>query len=216
MRQKQSTRRYLDWMSENEREGEKKYLDQSSQDLDRTFLATDEIVALVVAGTIPPLIFEALMRQEIEDCYIRQFMIGLGPGGQFQESEIESILGPLLDFQFEKLRGFVDEIIAGKLSPAQIRARARMYIASARQAFERGRGVRLGWPELPAYAGDCSTQCCTNCRCHWFGVKANGLWHFYWVLDYLAEHCSSPLIDGKGRPFGCLEREVLWNPLIVE
>lgn len=201
-------------MSENE---EQTYLDQSDQDLDESEKRVNELVALLILGTLTPLAFEAMMRQEIEDVYIRQYAIGRGllSGEALGESEIENVLRGLLEFQFDKLHNFVLEIIDGKLSAAQIAARARLYISSAGQAFERGRGVRLGWPELPAYRGDGSTLCLTNCRCYWSGHRVGNVWHFFWNLDYLAEHCSSPLIDDKGRPVGCLEREVIWRPLVV-
>lgn len=202
----------------SERGDERKYLDQSGKDLDDTEDRIDELVVLLVAGALTPLMFEAAMQQIIEDCYVRQYALGRGllSGEAIGESEIESVLRPLLDFQFEKLHDFTMEIIEGKLSAAQIAARAKMYISSARQAFERGRGIRLGWPELPAYPGDCSTLCCTRCRCNWSGYRVGNVWHFFWELDYLAEHCSSPLIDSEGRPIGCLERGALWNPLIVD
>lgn len=202
-------------MSEND--SEKPYLDQSDQDLDETEKRVDEIVALLIAGALTPLAFEAMMRQEIEDVYVREYAIGRGllSGEALGEGEIESVLRGLLEFQFEKLHQFVLEIIAGELSAAQILNRAKMYISSARQAFERGRGVRLGWPELPAYPGDFTTKCGTRCRCSWSGSRVGAVWHFFWNLDYLAEHCSSPEIDEKGRPLGCLERGVLWAPLVV-
>lgn len=141
-------------MSEN---SEQEYLDRSGKDLDETEDRIDELVAILVLGGLAPLEFESAMRQEIENCYIRQYAIGRGLGETIGESEIEDILRPLLEFQFEKLHEFVKEIIEGKLSPSQIAARAKLYISSARQAFERGRGVRLSWPELPAYPGDGSS-----------------------------------------------------------
>lgn len=204
-------------MSENDN-GEKEYLDQSDRDLDETEKRVDEIVALLIAGALTPLAFEAMMRQEIEDVYVREYAIGRGllSGEALGESEIESVLRGLLEFQFGKLHDFVMEIIAGELSPAQIANRAKMYISSARQAFERGRGKRLKWPVLPAYPGDGTSLCKTRCRCHWSGYRVDGnAWHFFWELDYLAEHCSSPEIDDQGRPLGCLERGVIWAPLVI-
>lgn len=201
---------------ELDRDPEREYIDRSGENLDENERKVDEIVALLVAGILTPLMFDAIMRQLIEDTLIEQYAIGRGldSGEELGEGELE-MLNAILAFQFDKLAGFIQDIIDGELTPGQIAARAKMYIGSTRQGFERGRGRRLGWPELPAYAGDGSTVCLTRCRCHWEGRKLVDRWHFFWVLDYLAEHCTSPDVDAEGRPRGCLERGAFWNPLVV-
>ena len=108
-----------------------------------------------------------------------------------------------------------------ELHEAQIAARSRMYVSSAREAFERGKRRAAGAPELPAYPGDGTTICLSRCRCMWDLQQAREndetvRWRCFWVLDPLAEHCSSEEEDEEGRPLGCLQRAVLWNPLIIQ
>lgn len=99
---------------------------------------------------------------------------------------------------------------SANLHEAQIAARSRMYVRSAREAYERANARTRGAPELPAYPGDGSTVCLTNCACHWelepVEDEATGEiveWEAYWTLG-MTEHCPD-----------CLERAEMWNPLRI-
>lgn len=88
---------------------------------------------------------------------------------------------------------------------AQIRARSRMYMRSAREAFERGQMRAYRIPELPAYPGDGSTECLTNCRCSWrFVITDDGI-DCYWDIDWDAENCQD-----------CIDRHYMWNPYFAK
>lgn len=97
-----------------------------------------------------------------------------------------------------------------ELHEAQIAARSRMYVSSAREAFERGKRRAAGAPELPAYAGDGTTVCLSRCQCSWELEEVKDAagntvaWNAYWRLNPAAKHCET-----------CLGREAKWNPLVI-
>jgi len=89
----------------------------------------------------------------------------------------------------------------GALSLIEVIRRAKMYINSARQAFERAKTYAYG--NLPAYPGDGSSECLSNCQCHWeLQFSANNL-VAYWKLGS-ADYCKT-----------CTSRASTWNPYIV-
>jgi hypothetical protein len=117
-------------------------------------------------------------------------------------------VGWLLREQYRYLDNFIEEIASGKLSEGQIRARARMYIDAAHEAFERARSEAFGLPLMPAYPGDGQSRCLTKCRCNWRHeeVREHGKltgWRSTWQLNP-ADHCDD-----------CVSNAKLWAPLIV-
>lgn len=106
-------------------------------------------------------------------------------------------LGPIMRKQYTFLRAWVDELVAtpyAEWSEAKIRARMKLYMAAARQSFERGiqneAGVGI---DLPAYPGDGTTMCRANCRCRWvYRVlsKSRGDYDISWRMT-TAEHCRT-------------------------
>jgi len=77
------------------------------------------------------------MREQIKGEYLRQYMLGRGGRDQMGPVDWGSIGGSLAE-QYKWLDSFAADVEAGNLSEAQIRARAQMYIDSAREAYERG------------------------------------------------------------------------------
>ena len=102
-----------------------------------------------------------------------------------ERAEIRAMVGPQLDY----LAGFVSA--QGGLSDAQTAARAALYSGAVRSTYY---GARF--PGLPAYPGDGSTPCRTNCKCS-VEERADG---FYWIL-HPAEHCGE-----------CQQRAAQWAP----
>lgn len=168
-----------------------------------TGASTDGLASMLANDQLNVGDWEALMRQTIKDQYIQEYLLGRGGLSQMTAEDWGSIGGMLAD-QYRYLGPFAREIAAGNLSEAQIAARSRMYIHSSREALSRAIGRAQEWPELPAYPGDGSTECLTNCRCWWIGKRVRGAWEFTWVVDHDAESCGD-----------CLDRGVKWAPLVI-
>lgn len=175
--------------------------------IDTSGPATDTLAKLVAEARLSPEDWRLLMRQEIKMEYIGEYILGRGGLPQMIPEDWGS-LGGMLREQYEWLDGFYDQVARGELSEAQIAARSRMYVRSAREGHERANGRAWGDPPLPAYPGDGSTACKTNCACSWDIRSAEATeegmsWTCHWTLG-IADHCAD-----------CLTRSEEWNPLIV-
>lgn len=172
----------------------------------RTSTASPEMDLLAGAlssGQLDVGAWETSMREAIKAEYVQQYMLGRGGLGNMTQADWGSIGGMIAD-QYRYLDGFAAEVAAGNLSEAQIAMRSRMYINSAREAFWRARQRAKGWPKLPAYPGDGTSECLTNCRCSWDVRTVQDYWEATWLLGE-AEHCGT-----------CLERAAKWDPLKLE
>jgi len=163
------------------------------------------LAALLIAGYLTYDAWKRAMRDEIEAEYIRQYVAGIGGAALMLDADWNT-LQTLLDRQYGYLDTFANELTAGRLSEDEIGARSELYISSATQAFERGKvsGKTSGELELPAYPGDGSTPCLTNCQCEWDVVEEETEWQAFWRLGP-TEHCDV-----------CSERSETWNPYVVE
>ena len=173
---------------------------------------TDLLSNLVSNGMMNPRDWHEMMREEIKREYIREYLLGRGGLGSMTSKDWGSIGGMLAD-QYRYLKDFAKLVSEGALSEGQIRARAAMYMNSAREGFERGQARSYGVPDgaLPAHPGDGQTQCLTNCACNWlfeevYDEQDNLLgWNCYWTLGIVkTEHCPD-----------CLENTGKWNPLFI-
>lgn len=144
-------------------------------------------------------------RQSLKETYIAEYLSARGGRDAMTQSDWGQ-LGAMLKKQYGYLNNFAEDIAAGKLSEGgrlrlkQVRARAAMYFESSGQAYERGKSNSLGMPRLPAYPGDGSTQCLSNCGCHWEITETEDAWLCSWVLGPV-EHCPD-----------CVRRSREWNP----
>ena len=180
------------------------------QSLDASGNVTDTLAGLVAGGQLAPGDWRDMMRSEIKGEYLRQYMTGRGGRAQMTYSDWGRC-GAMLKAQYKWLEGFAAQVATGELSEAQIRARAWLYVDSARQAYEKGNARALGVPDLPAYPGDGSTECLSNCACYWrieevFDPETGDPvgWDCYWELTPGAEHCDD-----------CEARGVEWYPLEI-
>lgn len=177
--------------------------------INATSNVTGNLAGLVANTQLSPNDWKQRMREEIKGEYLRQYMLGRGGRSQMQRADWSSIGGMLAE-QYKYLDRFADEIAAGKLSEAQIAMRAKMYIESAREGYERGRTRSLGIPigALPTYPAAGSTPCLTNCKCTWEydpifeGGQIVG-YNCYWRLES-QDPCS-----------GCIDNANAWNPFVV-
>lgn len=124
--------------------------------------ATDILASYVADGLLAPGDFYSLMAREIKGEYVRQYLLGRGGRAQMTQADWGSIGGMLKEQYNPHLKNFAEQIAQGKLSEAQIRARAQMYVNSAREAFERAQAR---------------------------SAKIAGLDEVKWVLNFTAEHC---------------------------
>ena len=143
------------------------------------------------------------MRQEVKDNFINQYMLAHGGRNTMTQADWGRV-GQMVRGQYEYLNAFADQIASGEYSEQAIAARARMYVESSGQAFERGKIAAHGMPDLPQVPGDGRTRCLSNCKC-WWEIKENDTeWRAYWRLG-LAEHCLD-----------CVENSEKWNPLVYQ
>lgn len=99
-------------------------------------VVADALAASLSAGQMALTGWSDAMRREILDEYIRAYLNGIGGLPQMTPADWSS-MADMLDFQYGRFDGFIDEIRVGQLTEAQISARSRMYLNSARQAYER-------------------------------------------------------------------------------
>lgn len=119
----------------------------------------------------------------------------LNPGMQGQLSEIVAT-------QLNYLENFAEEVAAGKITPAQISARADMYAPAIRQPYSAGFTGGLPLPAMPAEG----TICHTNCKCSWNIVPIDeeaGDYDCYWIRG-ADDSCST-----------CIARAREWSPIRI-
>lgn len=132
--------------------------------------------------------------------YLRQWMLGRG-STELTTEEIETVTQAATS-QASFIRN-TGALLAG-LSVQEVARRAAMYANSARQMYERGRAEQRYNIRLPAYPGDGSTECRSNCKCRWEIVEGSRNVLAYWRLG-AADHCRT-----------CVDRSGRWNPYIIE
>ena len=141
------------------------------------------------------------IKQIIKQTYIDMYMMGAGGRNNMTQADWGSIGGMIRD-QHRYLDRLIGQIQRGEISPAQATARLNMYINSANEAL--WRAIGRGLPQtLPAYPGDGSTVCLTNCQCEWEIIETEEGFDCYWRLG-AAEHCPD-----------CLQRSQTWNPYTI-
>lgn len=80
--------------------------------------------------------WQTMMRQSLKESYIQQYVSARGGLDMMTQADWGSI-GGMLREQYRYLDRFAEDIANGRLTEAQIAARARMYFESAREAHER-------------------------------------------------------------------------------
>jgi hypothetical protein len=145
--------------------------------------------------------WQSEMRTLLKDTYRAMYELAVGGRENMTQADYGR-LGGILAEQYRYLDRFAADLAEGKLSLAQALYRARLYIASSTQAYERAKAASYGIT-LPQYPGDGSTQCLTNCRCEWVIKERKNDYACTWVLGE-AEHCPD-----------CLEAAQLYKPYLV-
>ena len=152
--------------------------------------------------------------EELRSHFLRMFLLGRGGREHVESPQEYNVLGDLISAQSEYLYKFALDIHNGTLSEPQILARAQAYAHAGRQAYAyaltqvQTNGAVARDFMLPAFPGDGSTVCLTNCRCNWHIVTRSTDsiitgYDCYWELGH-ADHCDD-----------CLARSTEWAPLVI-
>lgn len=169
----------------------------AQRSIDASSSVADDLAALVSNGNLSPADFRNVFRDEIKREYIRQYLSARGGLSQMTQSDWGRAGGMIAD-QYRYLERFVEEIASGNLTEGQISTRARMYIHSAREAFERGSAVGRGVPvdQLPDFPGSGNTECLTRCNCSWrhqpiMEDDVIVAWNSYWETAPGSDSCDT-------------------------
>ena len=163
---------------------------------------SDRLVRDLYAGKVNQQQWTLNAREQIKRTFIAQYMLGRGGRGSMTQADWGRC-GAVLKKQYGFLARFEQDLIDGKLSEAQAKARLRMYFKASTQAYEQGKAHAQGVPTLPAYPGDGQTVCMSNCQCHWEIEEGDDEWLCTWTLG-AAEHCPD-----------CVANADKWNPLRI-
>ena len=127
--------------------------------------AVDTLAGYVADGMLAPADFSALAWQEVKEEYIRQYLLGRGGRAQMTAADWGSIGGSLSE-QAKYFKPFMEEVAKGNLSKGQIRSRLRMYVNSAREAYERAQAkvlIAAGYDEV-IWVLSKSAESCPDCE----------------------------------------------------
>jgi hypothetical protein len=148
------------------------------------------ILALLFLGLITLGVWEARMRNAIQDAWVTQYLFGRGGEEQMKGFDWDSLEEQLL-IQYGFLNGFSAAIYSGAMSEAMIANRAELYFSSAIAAFEMGRmkayHERLA---LTRHPGDCTSECCARDKCYWHYVDTKAEVRVKWIRT-AAESCDT-------------------------
>ena len=144
------------------------------------------------------------MRDRIKKTFSDQYVLARGGRNSMTQRDWGRV-GRMVKDQYHFLQGFARDVADGKMSVKQVAARAKMYMDSSTQAFERGKESSYGIPTLPEYPADGSQDCLSNCKCTWSIRETKTAWEATWVLDAAAEHCDT-----------CIDNAAKWAPLVIE
>lgn len=108
--------------------------------------------------------WEAEMTQALRQLFNAQWAYGRGGLNAMTPADWDRA-AELVEAQRVYLRAFAEDIASGRLSEAQINARARLYYGASRGAYERGRASAFN-VRLPVHPGE-NSPCGANCACHW-------------------------------------------------
>ena len=143
------------------------------------------------------------LRRMIKKAYLTEYALARGGMNALTVADVGDVARHVRR-QWEFLQNFMEQTRNGELSVAQIRSRARLYVHSATQAFERAHAANYG-VELPEYPADGNQICLSNCKCHWRIVRNDdGSIDAHWLVNVAAEHCES-----------CRENAAKWNPYTI-
>lgn len=167
--------------------------------LARTLAAVTRLTRRLSDGSLSAAAWQQAMERTLRQHHTAALLAGQGGGDVSAASR--KYLDLFLQQQMKYLRRFAAQVAAEGYQPRDA-ARAAMYAGAAKAPYWAGR--TKGIP-LPAYPGDGSTQCLSNCRCSWeiVPLEGDGNYDCYWRMA-AAEHCQT-----------CQQRASDWAPLRI-
>lgn len=199
--------------------GEKRYYNEkedrylTKDEMDDTSITLIEGILLGMHAKTVALILQEitiqrwlkLMRLDIQDGHMMQFMFGVGGKNTLDSRDVGGFKG-FVKSQWNFLQGFGEKIKEGDMSGAEALARAQLYGESTTTAYEKGK-AKASNVDLPEYPADGNQDCFTNCRCKWI-IEDDPTNEEYaiceWKLNRRAEHCGA-----------CLENARVWSTLRI-
>ena len=131
------------------------------------------------------------MRREVSNIFSDEYLLAKGGRNAMFQYDIDA-LSDMIRSQHGFLQNFAEEVRAGDLSKAQISARSELYMESATQAHERGKGSRHDIL-LPYYPADGSQICRSRCKCRWDIDESEEEVTARWLLSVQSTHCDTCL-----------------------
>jgi hypothetical protein len=164
-----------------------KYIDQSKERLSR-------VTESLLDGSLSVRQWKAGVAQILKFAHVNSYALGLGGTMRYDNAKDKGIIGARIKSEYQYLRKFSQDILDGKLSEAQIRARSKQYLNSLYATYELGRNQghrrngykwerdirsanescatcieieRRGWVEIGKNPPiGIGRICMSNCRCH--------------------------------------------------
>ncbi len=175
---------------------------QATDDIYTDMSADTSLVALLLLGLFSLAEWEARMRQTLASAYLAMYLFARGGSGRLRDEDWDIIEAEIL-LQMQFLNLFAQEILAGIMSEGQIANRAGLYFQSMAAMYEDAQAASYDYRLiLPANPGDCSSECCSNCKCTWAFAQTDTVIMAQWIRNAAAESCPT-----------CLRRESC-SPLI--
>lgn len=158
----------------------------------------------LIAGDTEVAAWEEALARALVEYHLASYADGAGIAPNQLTSQERRVIAKYVQLQLDYLQGFGNDLEAGRYAgkPLGAAARAAMYGGAANGSWWMGK--TRGYV-LPAYPGDGTTQCRTNCRCRWeiVPLEGSGNANAYWRLG-AAEHCQT-----------CAVRAEDWSPLEI-
>jgi hypothetical protein len=117
---------------------------------------------LLLLGSITLATWELEMRDNVARAMLAQWMFA--SGGDVPTGADRELFEANIRSEWAFLHGFAQRMADDGMSDGQIRANTRLYFSGTIGEYELARATGYTM-ELPAYPGDCSSECCANDRC---------------------------------------------------
>ncbi len=162
--------------------------------------ATKSLASALADGRIDLPGWQSGMRAVSKDTAMAEYLFGRGGINVMTPADYGRV-GALVKEQYTFLQGFAQDIADGKLSEAQVEARAAMYAHAGVTAHSIGQEAAYGGRlQLPAHPG--TGECLTRCRCHWRIQEGPEAWICTWVRTS-GESCAT-----------CIDRAAQYAPFV--